>query len=264
MEHPIWQLSQGHLTDLNTCPRKFQHRYLDQLRLVPLNEQQASQQLGTQFHHLMQQHALGLDIQHLVTAHPKLQQWFTAYQQAPPPMIAGQPLSEHQRLLWWQTFALVVVYDRLILGPTQAQILDWKTYQQPRQFQTLSQNWQTRLYLFVLAETTAYEPAHLSMTYWFAEAGHDDPATASSVTVPYTAALHEHTRQDLTTLLDQLHHGLIQKDQGQPFPQVPLAAGHCVSDHPHQHHCPFLDHCHRQPPPASPMAAIQAIPEVPF
>jgi hypothetical protein len=33
----------------------------------------------------------------------------------------------------------------------------------------LAKNWQTRLYLYVLAETSAYPPDSLSMTYWFVQ-----------------------------------------------------------------------------------------------
>jgi hypothetical protein len=242
LHQPLWQLSQSHLNLLAACPRKFQHRYLDRLESSIGLENNPYQQLGAQFHQLMQQRALGLDIAPLVATDKRLQDWFQAFMQVPPPMIAGIHQSEHQRLGWLDGYVLVAIYDRLIQNADQAQILDWKTYALPRQVAHLRNNWQTRLYLYLLAETSEYDPEQLSMTYWFAAASTQPEATTNFVTFTYNQNWHEQTHRDLTQLLYQLNQGLSAYEGGQALPQVSLTAGQCVSPH---HRCEFAERCER-------------------
>ena len=219
-----WQLSQGHLNLLSTCPRKFQHVYLDQLGL-PQSPDQDQQTLGTQFHQLMQQHLMGLDIAAIAQAYPPLRHWFEAFNQYPPPMIKGDRLPEYKRQILYQGYLLVTVYDLFIQGQSQAQILDWKTYARPLNSEPLRYDWQTRLYLYVLSETSTYTPEQITMTYWFA----DVPVKGDShwVTFPYSHDDHEQTHRDLARLLDQMSDGLAGYQRGENFPKVPLEAGQC-------------------------------------
>jgi len=222
----FFQLSQAHLSLLTTCPRKFQHVYLDQLGLPTIPEEQERQVLGTHFHQLMQQRELGLPIENLVQADPHLQRWFEAFTNSPPQMLTGSRHSEHRRSLCFQHYLLTGVYDLLILGQQQAQILDWKSYARPQNPQLLQQNWQTRLYLYLLAETSHYRPEQISMTYWFAEprANGTEP---HSLNFTYTAALHNRTHQDLEQLLSNLTNWLETYSRGDLFPQVPVEIGEC-------------------------------------
>ena len=254
-----WQLSQGHLQLLTACPRKFQHLYLDQLAAPRLEAPQTPQRLGRQFHQLMQQQDLGLDVHPIVAAHPDLARWLAAFAQAPPPMIAGDRHSEHQCTLLQQGYVLVAVYDLLIQGTQQAQILDWKTYRRPRNPDTLRQHWQTRLYPYLLAATSPYPPEQITMTYWFAEADPDRPAAERFLTFPYNQTWHQQTQQDLTHHLEQLSQWLRHNDQGQPFPQVPLAAGQCYTEHTQ---CDFVGRCQRQQEQAAVLAATEALVDV--
>ncbi len=235
------QLSQTHLQILSTCPRKFQSFFLEQLALPQPSLGSEQRELGVQFHHLMQQQELGLEIQSLLDDNPQLQKWFTQFQQSPPPMIEGNRLSEQSDALKFQDFMLVAVYDLLIQGPQQAQIIDWKTYRRPPNPQTLQQNWQTRLYPFLLTETAGYQPEQISMTYWFAEVPGSGSAQSHWINFPYTAPLHEQTRQDLTQLLTDLSTWL---ESGTSLPQAPFSAGYCSSS---TQQCPFLRHCDRDP-----------------
>ncbi|WP_299409196.1 PD-(D/E)XK nuclease family protein [Acaryochloris sp. IP29b_bin.148] len=246
MQHrhqPIWQLSQGHLNLLASCLRKFQHRYLDRLDTSTPLDNHPHQQLGAQFHQLMQQQALGLEIGPLLATDTRLKAWFDAFVATPPPMIEGTRESEHQRLCWQDGYVLVAVYDLLIQNPDQAQILDWKTYALPKRADRLRHHWQTRLYLYLLAETSNYRPEQLSMTYWFAEASRQPEARANFLTFPYTSAWHKQTRQDLNRLLAQLNQGLVAYETGEAMQQVTFTEGKCVSPN---HRCEFAERCERR------------------
>lgn len=172
-------LSQSHLALLATCPRKFQHIYLDRVT-VPKSWHQYQRSLwGTQFHQLMQQMELGLPIEGFEATQPELYQGILALRstdpqvfQAPDPARGEWRSSEHRRSLAFAVpggdpVGLVVVYDWVRGDPQFAEILDWKTYRQPPQGENLAQSWQTRLYCYVLAQTSHYEPEQIQFTYWF-------------------------------------------------------------------------------------------------
>ena len=161
------RLSQGQLNLLERCPRQFQHIYLDQLGSPANPEQKERQTWGSRFHLLMQQRELGLPIESLVQEDPQLQCWMTAFASAAPEILTPDTNnqfreSEHCRTLQVQDYLLTVVYDLLIADDRTAQILDWKTYPKPQNKRKLEQNWQTRLYLYVLAETSDYLPEQIS------------------------------------------------------------------------------------------------------
>lgn len=231
---PITRISQGQLNLLDWCPRQFQHVYLDQLA-APLNpDQQESLDWGSQFHLLMQQRELGLPIAALTPADPALQACVWEFVESAPEVFAAlleqQRQSEHRRSLAFQDYLLTVVYDLLVLKPERAEILDWKTYGKPQQPQWLAQNWQTRLYRFVLAETSGYAPEQITMTYWFVRTvppGATKPQP-QRVSFPYRRQEHEQTRQDLSQCLDQLTHWLERYDQGEAFPRQQDLRGDCT------------------------------------
>ncbi|MBE9181356.1 PD-(D/E)XK nuclease family protein [Oculatella sp. LEGE 06141] len=235
------RLSQAQLNLLETCPRKFQHTYLDQLGSPMTPEQQDRLTWGSQFHLLMQQRELGLPMVPLDAEEGQLNRCMTAFVAAAPDLFQPRPgtrQSEHRRTLEFHGYLLTVIYDLLILSDRQAHILDWKTYPRPSQSERLRQNWQTRLYRFVLAETSAYEPEQILMTYWFIQAEHDQVLTPQSLSFPYTAEQQERDRQDLTTRLNQLTEWLQRYDQGEPFPQINETSS-CPS-------CHFVARCQRE------------------
>jgi hypothetical protein len=225
---PLTPLSQGQLNLLETCPRKFQHIYFDQLGTPVSPEQQERLAWGSRFHLLMQQRELGLPVESLVEEDAQLQHWVTALVNAASDVLTPNPQtfreSEHCRTLNVQGYLLTVIYDLLIEDDKSAQILDWKTYPLPKNRQWLTKDWQTRLYLYVLAETSDYLPEQISMTYWFVKS----QPRPQSLNFAYDAVQHERTRQDLTSLLSQLT-GWLQRYQqeGIPFPQVAESKGQC-------------------------------------
>lgn len=237
-------LTQSSLQALAYCPRKFQYVYLDQLALPNFQtkaganlEVDLPQDLGTWFHRLLQQRELGLDIAPLLHENEPLSSWYEAFQTAPPPMISGQRDSEHRRQMMLGSVTLVGVYDLVIWGKTQAQILDWKTYQHPQTSQFLQRHWQTRLYPYLLAATTDYPPDAIVMTYWFALGQEGE----HSVNFRYSHALHTQTQQALEQFVQRLEMWIQAYEQGTSLPQVDPLKGRCES-------CEFAYRCHRQPP----------------
>jgi CRISPR/Cas system-associated exonuclease Cas4 (RecB family) len=112
-----------------------------------------------------------------------------------------------------------------VLFPDRAEILDWKTYPQPAKKAKIIDHWQTKLYLYVLAETSHYEPDQLSMTYWFVQS----TKGVKKLTIPYNQGDHDRNHQDINQLLTQFHHWLDDWQQRQlPFPH-----------HQHCHRCPY-------------------------
>lgn len=236
---PLTPLSQGQLNLLQACPRKFQHIYIDQLGTPVSLEQQERANWGSRFHLVMQQRELGLPVEALVKEDTQMQHWVTALADAAWDVLTPNPQtfreSEHCRTLNFQGYVLTVVYDLLIEDENSAQILDWKTYHKPKNQQWLAEDWQTRLYPFVMAETSDYAPEEISMTYWFVQS----QPHPQSIRFSYDQAQHEKTRHDLTVLLAQLR-GWLQSYQVDriPFPQVAESTNQCPR-------CQFAVRCQR-------------------
>ncbi|MEL6494373.1 MAG: PD-(D/E)XK nuclease family protein [Cyanobacteria bacterium J06623_7] len=225
LEPDLIRLSQGHLNLLSICPPKFQQVYIDCLGSLPAPEQQQSMDWGNRFHLLMQQRELALPIEPLLATETELDSSLKALIEAAPelaPNVLGWREAEHCRTLSIDRFLFTVIYDLLIASGDRATILDWKTYRQPVKKQKLQHNWQTKLYLYVLAETAEYQPEQLQMTYWFVRSGRP-----TKVSINYTDKLHQQTEQELSLLLKNLETWLQNYQQSQ-------------LDFPHQANC---DNC---------------------
>jgi PD-(D/E)XK nuclease superfamily len=237
----LLRLSQGHLNLLEACPRKFQHTYLEQLSSPSDPEHEERQTLGSRFHLLMQQREMGLPIDGLLQINAQLQRWMSAFANAAPeiltPATDNQTFreSEHYRTLQVQDYLLTVVYDLLIADNQQAQILDWKTYPKPPNKSKLGQNWQTRLYMYVLAETSEYLPEKISMTYWFVQS----EGKPQNIKFSYDAGQHEQTARKLNQLLSQLTNWLERYQNNEQFPQVVEGSKAC-------NYCQFATRCDRR------------------
>jgi hypothetical protein len=210
------RLSQGHLNLLQVCPPQFQRLYLEQLA-PPLSPEQLERlHWGSQFHLLMQQRELGLPLTPLAGELADAQNRLLA--QAPEIADLNQGMSraaEHCRTLSHGDYLLTVIYDLLITYPEEAKIFDWKTYLKPEKTEKLAQNWQTRLYLYVLAATSPYASEQISLTYWFVK---DHPR---SLIFRYSQQQYEQTEADLGTLLHQLEEYLENYQQYQlDFPHT--------------------------------------------
>jgi hypothetical protein len=248
------RLSQGQLNLLERCPRQFQHTYLDLFGSPTTSEQQERQAWGSRLHLLMQQRELGLPIESLVQEDAQLQHWMNAFATAAPEILNvdtnSQTIfreSEHYRTLQVQDYLLSVIYDLLIADDRQAQIFDWKTNPKLPKKAQLEKNWQTRLYLYVLAETSDYSPEQISMTYWYVPSPvevlpvkslQNDAASLAKISFTYNQAKHENTTKDLQRLLHKLTYWLKCYELGEPFPQIPEDNKNCK-------YCQFATRCQR-------------------
>jgi PD-(D/E)XK nuclease superfamily len=250
---PLVRLSQGQLNLLETCPPQFQRIFLEQLSTPSSPQQQEKQTWGSQFHLLMQQRELGLPIEKLLTDEDQFNHSLTALLQAAPELrqIDRETWreAEHCRTLEIQGYLLTAIYDLVIATPTQARIYDWKTYLQPEKPAKLAKNWQTRLYLYILAETSTYRPEQLAMMYWFVKL----PTQPQSLTFTYSSRQHEQTRRDLTRMLTQLDSWLVNYLEGEdPFPH----RSDC------QQQCPYASFWNPQESPDSEASQILSIDEI--
>lgn len=251
------RLSQTHLKILASCPRKFQYVFLDRLQVPTSPQEQERLEWGSRFHQLMQQRELELPVAALLAADPAVAPLETALSAlaAALPAPAASPhwrAAEHVRTLQLEDTLLTVIYDLLVVEKTQAAILDWKTYPQPQAVAQLAADWQTRLYLYVLAETLGLAPERLAMTYWFVR----PPAPPQSATVPYDRSCHEATHEELQGQLAQLRAWTAAyRDRGEPLPQIPSTSSLCQS-------CQFATRCQRAVAAPDWPAAIAATAEV--
>ncbi len=193
---------------------------------------------------LMQQREMGLPIEPILARSPQLKGWMDAISTTAPELF--EPAadtwrgSEHVRTLAFGNYLFTAIYDLVILTPDRAEIIDWKTYPLPKYKKDLSAEWQTRLYLYLLAETSDYLPKQINFTYWFIQSATKPKSQTKSVRICYNLKQHDRTHQDLLTLIDKLSNCLdAGHPQGEQFPQVNASTGLCQ-------HCNFAHRCGRE------------------
>lgn len=281
----LLQLSQSQLTLLEQCPRKFQYIYLDQITApIPPHDREHLTR-GSQVHHLMHQHELqfppellqdfdkdssprthsGQERDKASTA--QIYQMAQALASAVPSLNESTVFrqSEYRLTLEWSGVMLTVVYDLLLLDAEKAHIFDWKTYLKPPQLQQLRQrlanHWQTKLYPFVLVETSNYSPDDVDIAYWFVKPQppaiqnnqhqidgntkdmipHQEESNAfesDCLTFSYSDRLHQQTHQELTACINKLQDWLEDYQQGRLLPQINIEQGLCTQ-------CSFKIRCDR-------------------
>jgi hypothetical protein len=233
------RLSQRHLKVLETCPRQFEYLYFDRLALTVSPHQQVKSQLGSDFHLLMQQRELGLPIAPILERAPQQQAWMQAIMTTAPELFQSAPQtwreSEHIRTLAIDDYLFTVIYDLIILRSDRANIIDWKTYPLPKNKKELDRDWQTKLYFYLLAETSDYTPKQITFTYWFIQSS----PQPKSVQIGYTLKQHHQTKSDLLDLLGKLTTWLdAYRTEREPFPQAAPSTGVCQK-------CSFAARCGR-------------------
>jgi hypothetical protein len=212
-DNSLIRLSQSQLNLLETCPPQFKKIYIDHLSSPMSLESQKSLHWGNQFHQLMQQHFLGLSIDSALVQYSNLNEMVKILFRS---IIDKHTLSsefwteaEHYIAFKKDNYLLTAIYDLLIVRNNQVQILDWKTYLKPKDKKQLENDWQTRLYLYLLAETSTYLPENISMTYWFIK----DKHKPQYLNFQYNQIQHNQTNLDLEKLLSYLNYNLYDINQ---------------------------------------------------
>lgn len=174
-------LSQGKLQTFLTCARRFQLRYLQQLPwpAAPVDARsETAVSRGQQFHLLMEQHFLGLTVPPGSVGDPAVSAWFHTFKQHNPVRQNGRFLPEHRLTVPVGRHLLLGRFDLLVVGEAAdepfAHVYDWKTGR-VRGEGALRQEWQTRLYLAMLAEGggallgngRSLPSEAVSLTYWY-------------------------------------------------------------------------------------------------
>ena len=215
-------LSRYKLTTFLACQRRFELRYLQKLPWPqrPLQEKdEVVLARGQQFHQVLQRHFLGLTIDPNTIADAQVRQWYLLFQNSPLSLPNGRILTEISLTIPIGAHLLNGRFDLLILGendqgePT-AHLFDWKTGR-AQETTKLKHDWQTRLYLAMLAEGSSalfandadnLEPENIGITYWYVSAP-DEPRT-----IPYATEQHAQNWADLTNLVTQIEAKIEQAD----------------------------------------------------
>ncbi|MBF2057749.1 MAG: PD-(D/E)XK nuclease family protein [Cyanobacterium sp. T60_A2020_053] len=205
MNKKYWHLSQSHLNNLEKCPRQFIDAYFKQLTNFHKFDENNSTEWGSLFHRLMQQKKLNLPLTNILNQKQDLQESLSALHTAINDLCEDQDIISSEaevklQLKWLDKYIFTVVYDQLILKPNQAIIFDWKTYLKPTKIDYLVNNWQTKLYLFVLTEIMDYAPENISFIYWFVKL----PNNPESYQINYDQKSHDKNKLELETLLSKL------------------------------------------------------------
>jgi hypothetical protein len=190
-----------------TCQRRFQLRYLRHLSW-PVAPQEAqwrdAAKRGQAFHQLLERHFLGLAVDPGRDA--QINRWWETFSQSGPDIPPGVRLPEINITVPIGNHLLTGRFDLLVLNGPAGHIFDWKTEQHPRSTADLVADWQTRLYLAILAEggaallpgSQAFDPDLIKLTYWFVQ------APQHTATLTYSRAQHEVNWAEIKLLVTEI------------------------------------------------------------
>ena len=239
-----FRFSQSGLQAFDRCRRRFYLRYVDALEWpAPVTDSEEQWEEATRrgqlFHLLVQQSALGLDVEATVAASgdPVLAGWWENFlRSAPHPGDGERVLSEVELSAAAGEFSAVAKFDRIVLpapgsGATM-RIIDWKTGRlRPRQAD-LQRSWQTAVYCYVFAEaggtlvgeggSRSVDPGELELQYW--HAGFPDALEP----IRYSAAMHAEAGDRLQRAIAEIA-SLAGKGDPEGFPRTgdKRKCGHC-------------------------------------
>lgn len=240
-EQPL-VLTQSALRDFAECRRRFQLRYLQQLPWpqAPLyGDTAVATARGREFHRLLERHFLGIPVDEEALSDTVLRGWWASFARSGLAFPDGRRWLEHELTIPAGDHFLSGRFDLLIVTEladrVTAHLYDWKT-SRPRPVEKLRQDWQTRLYLAMLAQsgsalTEGERPLaadNLAMTYWYA-AEPDVPRT-----IRYSSDSHARNWAQILDLVAQ-----INRAQRQDAWTLTADLSRC-------RHCAYQVHCGRQ------------------
>lgn len=204
-------LSRTKLATFLTCQRRFQLRYVarrpwPELPLPEADEERLGR--GQQFHQLLHRHFLGLPVESAAIADRAVRGWWLTFEKYKPALPHGRTLPELTLTVPIGEHLLHGRFDLLVIGKENgrplAHIFDWKTGR-PQEETDLRHEWQTRLYLALLAEggqalwgeeEVALE--QISITYWYVNEP-DKPRT-----IRYDQAWHSRNWAEIQAIVSQI------------------------------------------------------------
>lgn len=199
-----WHLSQSQLTLFQTCPPQFQRVYLEKYDSINNLTMEEKSKWGKQFHLLMQQYNLGLNINLIQNDDSELVNSVKSLICETADIWQDTKIklreAEYQLNYKLGKYLFSVIYDLLVLYEDKAIIFDWKTFFDQEKERKIKENWQTKLYLYILAENFNYYPEQISFIYWFVKL----PNKPKSLIINYNKQKHLQTEKELKSLLLQL------------------------------------------------------------
>ena len=235
--------SQASLQDYVDCPRRFQLRYVLDVRWPavhdgPIVEWEQKARQGAVFHRLVHQHTAGIPAEVLgnVAGGGEVGSWWQAYLDAPPrDLPVTERHSEVRLSMRLGDHRLIARYDLLAIEPgNRAVIVDWKTGQKRPTRAWLEKRLQTQVYRHVLVRAGAhwndgrpFSPEQVELVYWFAN------YAVQVERFPYDDAQHELVERQLTATIAEI----VQLDRA----QWPL-----TTDLRRCKYCPYRTLCDRE------------------
>lgn len=210
-ELDLLHISRYKLDTFLRCQRRFQLRFVTELPWpsAPHDAQlEAVLERGKAFHRLLEQHFLGLPVVLPPDADDEMRGWWATFRQRPPALPGGRRFPELALTVPVGEMVLFGRFDLLILGDDGAHLFDWKTERRPRSADTLRDDWQTRLYLAMLAEGAAalgraLPPEQIALTYWFVR------APEHAVTIRYDADWHRRNWAEISATIGRIARRLV-------------------------------------------------------
>lgn len=215
-------LSRYKLTTFLACQRRFELRYLQKLpwpqRPLSVQDEELLAR-GQAFHQVLQRHFLGWDVEAAAIGDAQVRQWYLQFQNSKLQLPQGRVLTEMSLTIPLGQHLLNGRFDLLILGKSEqgeptAHLFDWKTGK-AQESSKLRHDWQTRLYLAMLAESdtalfpgtqTPLKAENISITYWFVT----EPDVPRTLT--YSAAQHAENWASLQAIAAQIDTQIAQGD----------------------------------------------------
>ncbi len=224
-----FSFSQGSLQDYVDCPRRFQLRYVRNLRwpavqAEPVVENEQRMRKGAAFHRLVHQHLVGVPAEVLspTVTDTELRRWWESYLSSG--MIhAGHTCYPELTLSTLVGDArLMAQYDLIAMTEDGlGLIVDWKTTRKRPRRVWLRERLQTRVYPYVLVEAgqdigegRRIEPGQVRMMYWFANFPLDPEE------FPYDTAQHQADGAYLLNLVEEAYECLKQCPEGTLLPRT--------------------------------------------
>jgi CRISPR/Cas system-associated exonuclease Cas4 (RecB family) len=237
-----FSFSQSSLQDYIDCARRFQLRYIEQLKWPaietdPVLENERRQIEGQQFHRMLQQFMLGLPADKLarLATSENLARWWENFITARlselsdmadsslyPEVTLSAPFGKHR---------IMAKYDLIAVKDGKATIYDWKTYHKRPRDERMAARPQTRVYQALLVVAGAhlngglsFDPARIEMLYWYA----DFPGKPARF--PYKAAFYKRDTEWMKNLVSE-----ISSKQSYPLTDDNEKCGYC----------PYRSYCER-------------------